>query len=76
MKAIIFAAGVGRRLQAVTQGKPKCLVEIGGRTLLSRHVECLNRLGVSHIVLVVGFAQDAIREAMAASLPHVPFDGW
>ena len=33
MKAIIFAAGVGRRLQAVTQGKPKCLVEKLGVTL-------------------------------------------
>jgi len=66
MKAIIFAAGVGRRLQAVTQGKPKCLVEIGGRTLLSRHVECLTKLGVDCMVLVVGFAQDAIRDAMAA----------
>ncbi len=66
MKAIIFAAGVGKRLQAVTQGKPKCLVQIGGQTLLSRHVECLHQLGVSPIVLVVGFAQDAIREAMAA----------
>ena len=66
MKAIIFAAGVGRRLQAVTDGKPKCLVTIGGRTLLSRHVEYLNRLGVSQIVLVVGFAQDTIREAMRA----------
>ena len=69
MKAIIFAAGVGRRLQSVTKGKPKCLVTIGGRTLLSRHVECLNRLGVSQIVLVVGFAQDAIREAMATGAP-------
>jgi len=69
MKAIIFAAGVGRRLQAVTQGKPKCLLEIGGRTLLSRHVECLNQLGVHHIVLVVGFAQDQIRDAMAAESP-------
>ncbi|MDH5428917.1 MAG: phosphocholine cytidylyltransferase family protein, partial [Nitrospirota bacterium] len=66
MKAIIFAAGVGKRLQAVTQGKPKCLVEIGGQTLLARHVECLHQLGVSPIVLVVGFAQEAIREAMAA----------
>ncbi len=72
MKAIIFAAGVGRRLQAVTNGKPKCLVTIGGRTLLSRHVECLNRLGVSQIVLVVGFAQDAIREAMVAETSICP----
>jgi choline kinase len=71
MKAIIFAAGVGKRLQAVTQGKPKCLVQIGGQTLLSRHVECLHQLGVSRIVLVVGFAQDAIREAMAADSSHV-----
>jgi choline kinase len=65
MKAIIFAAGVGRRLQTVTQGKPKCLVEIGGRTLLSRHVKCLTQLGIDSIVLVIGFAQEAIREAMA-----------
>lgn len=66
MKAIIFAAGVGKRLQGVTRGRPKCLVEIGGRTLLSRHVESLRRLGVHQVVLVVGFAHDHIREAMAA----------
>lgn len=71
MKAIIFAAGVGKRLQAVTQGKPKCLVQIGGHTLLSRHIECLHQLGVSPIVLVVGFAQEAIREAMAADFPSL-----
>ena len=66
MKAIIFAAGVGKRLQGVTQGRPKCLVEIGGRTLLSRHVEYLGQLGVRQVVLVVGFAQEHIRKAMAA----------
>jgi choline kinase len=66
VKAIIFAAGVGKRLQGVTQGRPKCLVDIGGRTLLSRHVEYLKRLGVRQVVLVVGFAQDHIRKAMAA----------
>ncbi|PJA78414.1 MAG: hypothetical protein CO149_04165, partial [Nitrospirae bacterium CG_4_9_14_3_um_filter_51_5] len=63
---MIFAAGVGRRLQGVTQGRPKCLIDIGGRTLLSRHVECLGQLGVRQVVLVVGFAQDHIRNAMAA----------
>ena len=29
MKAIILAAGVGKRLWPVTQHKPKCLIEIG-----------------------------------------------
>lgn len=66
MKAIIFAAGVGKRLQGMTQGRPKCLVEIGGRTLLSRHVENLGKLGIRQVVLVVGFAQDHIRQAIAA----------
>lgn len=65
MKAIIFAAGVGRRLQSVTQGRPKCLVEIGGRSLLSWHLEYLTRLGVAPVVLVVGYAQEAIREAVS-----------
>ncbi len=71
MKAIIFAAGMGRRLQAVTHGRPKCLMPIGGQTLLSRHMECLVRLGVTKVVLVVGFAQEYIRSAIAAE----PFAG-
>ncbi len=64
MKAIIFAAGVGQRLQTVTQGKPKCLVKIDGQTLLSRHLKYLAHFGVTQIVLVVGFAQDQIRQAV------------
>ncbi len=35
MKAIILAAGVGKRLWPVTQHRPKCLIEIGGQSLLS-----------------------------------------
>ncbi len=75
MKAVIFAAGVGKRLQGVTQGRPKCLVDLGGRTLLSRHVEALGQLGVCQVVLVVGYAQDHIRKAMAAD-PFVQEVRW
>ncbi|WNM59750.1 phosphocholine cytidylyltransferase family protein [Candidatus Nitrospira allomarina] len=75
MKAIIFAAGVGKRLQGVTEGRPKCLVDLGGRTLLSRHVEALGQLGVCQVVLVVGYAQDHIRKAMAAD-PFVQEVRW
>ncbi len=75
MKAIIFAAGVGKRLQGVTQGRPKCLVDLGGRTLLSRHVEALGQLGVCQVVVVVGYAQDHIRRAMDAD-PFVQEIRW
>lgn len=75
MKAVIFAAGVGKRLQGVTQGRPKCLVDLGGKTLLSRHVEALGQLGVCQVVVVVGYAQDHIRKAMAAD-PFVQEVRW
>jgi L-glutamine-phosphate cytidylyltransferase len=75
MKAVIFAAGVGRRLQEVSRGRPKCLIEIGGRTLLARHLDALTSLGVAPIVLVVGFAQEAIR-AEVADDPRAPLIRW
>lgn len=45
MQALILAAGVGSRL-ALTDDRPKCLVEIGGRTLLDRYLDALGALGV------------------------------
>lgn len=67
MKAIILAAGVGKRLAAVAAGRPKCLVEIGGQSLLSRHLENLENLSVTHVVIVVGFEQQLIRQAVMSS---------
>lgn len=61
MKAIILAAGKGTRLDGAAV-KPKCLVEVGGVTLLQRQIETLRELGVRDIVVVVGFEGDSIRE--------------
>ena len=63
MKAVILAAGRGRRLRA---GRPKCLTEVGGRPLLYRYFDSLWSLGVTRTCLVVGYEQEAIREAVAA----------
>lgn len=67
MKAIILAAGVGKRLWPVTQHKPKCLIELGGRTLLSRYFEALAGVGIARAVLVVGHRQEMIRAAVETS---------
>jgi choline kinase len=66
MKAVILAAGVGRRLHALTQNHPKCLLPIDGETLLSRYLNNLEQVGVSHVTIVVGYKEELIREAVAA----------
>jgi len=53
MKAMIFAAGLGTRLNNETSGKPKALVDVGGKTLLERAIEKLKSEGVSEIVINV-----------------------
>lgn len=60
MKAIILAAGVGRRLAKYSKSKPKCLLEIGGRSILQRQIDTFHRLGIHNIVVVTGYAHDKI----------------
>ena len=66
MTAIILAAGVGKRLHAVSGGRPKCLIEIGGKSLLRRILESLAACGVGEAVVVTGFGADAVRAAVAS----------
>ncbi len=60
MRAIILAAGVGWRLKPHTEATPKCLLEIGGKTLLRRYLEALAALGIPEAVLVVGYLKDQV----------------
>jgi len=66
MTAVILAAGVGQRLHAVSGGRPKCLIEIGGTSLLRRLLESLAACGVVEAVVVTGFGADAVRAAVAS----------
>lgn len=50
---MIFAAGLGTRLNTETSDKPKALVEVGGKTLLQHAIERLINEGVSEIVVNV-----------------------
>jgi choline kinase len=66
MTAIVLAAGVGKRLLAVSEGRPKCLIEIGGRSLLARLLAGLAQAGVHDAVVVTGFGAEAVERAIAA----------
>ena len=71
MKAIILAAGIGKRLWPVTQHHPKCLIPIGGRTLLARYLESLASVGIRQAVIVVGYKQEMIKAAAGSGLSGV-----
>ena len=63
MRAVILAAGVGRRL-AIEE--PKVLLGFGGRTLLERHLGILASLGVRDVVIGIGYEAISIERALAA----------
>jgi choline kinase len=71
MRAILLAAGRGRRLG---QDLPKCLLEIEGRTLLERHVATLATCGITALTIVVGYRKEAIFEHVASLKTALPID--
>ena len=61
MKALILAAGYGRRLQPLTNTIPKSMVEVNGTPLIFNALNHLTALGIRDIGIVVGHMADYIR---------------
>mgnify|MGYP000704640913 FL=1 len=51
MKAFLLAAGLGKRLFPLTVAKPKCLIEVGGKSLLLWNIEKLKASGIKDLVI-------------------------
>lgn len=60
MKAIILAAGEGKRLRPLTEDKPKSMVSIWGQSLLERQLEQLTNIGIDDVVVVTGYKKEQI----------------
>jgi NDP-sugar pyrophosphorylase family protein len=67
MKAMILAAGLGRRLRPLTNDRPKALVEIHGRTLLEITLSRLRACGVREVIINVHHFADMILEYLKAN---------
>jgi len=68
MKAVILAAGKGARLNATLGDKPKCLVRLGGRSLIERQIVSLRSIGIQDIVVVVGCQAEEVCRTCG---PHI-----
>lgn len=65
MKAFILAAGLGTRLQPLTNSKPKALVEIKGKTLLELSIRKLQAAGINSFVVNVHHFADLVEQHLA-----------
>jgi choline kinase len=64
MQAVILAAGQGTRLRPLTDDRPKCLVEVQGKSLLRYQLEALSEVGMRECVIVVGHRAAQVRGAI------------
>ena len=62
MKAIILAAGTGSRLKYLTKYKPKCLIEINGKSLLQSQIDNFNSQKIKKIVIIGGYKFKKLRK--------------
>lgn len=60
MKAIVLAAGMGKRLLPLTQDKPKALVSVLGKPIIEHTLDALVRKQVTEIIIVVGYCHETI----------------
>lgn len=71
MRAIILAAGKGNRLNAISGDDPKCLLDVGGLSLIERQIETLRAVGVDDITAVVGFGSERVRERCGPGISYI-----
>ena len=71
MHAIILAAGKSKRLGAITENTPKCLLSLGSTTILEHQIENLAANGIRTVSLVTGFCEDKIRETLGNAVHYI-----
>ena len=71
MRGIILAAGKGSRLNGTAGESPKCLVEVGGVSLIERQISLLRDNGVDDIAVVIGCEADRVRRACGHDITYI-----
>lgn len=69
MKAIILAAGQGTRLRPFTDDRPKCMVEINGKTIIERQLETMHSCGIRNedIIVIAGYRGDVLQDRFGST---------
>ena len=71
MQAIILAAGSSRRLRPLTDTTPKCLLKVGGKSLLERTIENVISNGIDDFIFVTGYKENMIKDFLNNNFKHI-----
>jgi len=72
MQVVVLAAGQGTRLRPLTENKPKGMVEVNDKPILTHCFEQVVDLGADELVVVVGYQKEAIIDHYGDSFEGVP----
>lgn len=65
MRAVLLAAGRGTRLRPLTDSTPKCLLKVGGRSLLDLWLDALAAVGVDEVLVNVHHLAERVQRHVA-----------
>jgi len=73
MRAVILAAGYGRRMRPLTDHTHKTLLTVAGKTIIGRIIEGLIENGVHETAVVTGYRADELTGYLTGAFPHYHF---
>ena len=71
MKAVILAAGMGKRLKDITLTTPKPLLKVADTTIIQYLINCLKEIGVKDIYVVTGFKSKMIKKKIGNLVNYI-----
>jgi choline kinase len=76
MKVIILAAGQGTRLRPLTDDRPKCMVEVNGKSIIERQLDTMHKCGIKNedISIVTGYRSDVLQNRFKNSGINIIFN--
>jgi len=72
-RAILIAAGRGKRLGPHTEDVPKCMVQVGAKPILGWVWQAFAAAGVKELVVIRGYKGDVLEEFVRGLVPNATF---
>lgn len=73
MRAIILAAGLGRRMMPLTEHVHKTLLTIGDQPIIDRLIRGLRENGIVRVTIVTGYRAEELESYVLAHFPELEF---